>query len=72
MTLSTFITERLKITSKTRPLERLRPKTRDELRLLIEKELEFQGEDADLNFIDTSLITDMGSLFFGEKIETSK
>ena len=41
-----------------------RPATRKELRQLIDKELYKQGPDADLNFIDTSLITDMSWLFY--------
>lgn len=62
MSLSNFVIERLKITSNTQPL-RLRPKSKDELRSLIEQEIKQQGADADLNFIDTSLITDMSELF---------
>ncbi len=50
------------ITSRTKSLV-VRPATKDELRSLIEKELYYQGIDADLNFIDTSLITDMSNLF---------
>lgn len=44
---------------------KFRPKTKEELRKLIEKELKYQGLDADLNFIDTSMITDMSELFEG-------
>lgn len=44
---------------------KFRPKTKEELRNIIEKELERQGPDADLNFIDTSNITDMSELFEG-------
>ncbi len=62
MSLSNFITERLKITSNSRSL-RIKPTTYKELRSLIEQELKGQGPDADLNFIDTSEITDMSSLF---------
>lgn len=50
----------------------LNPKTRDELISLIGEELERQGPDADLNFIDTSLITDMSELFSGFNIENIK
>ena len=50
------------ITSQTKSLV-VRPTTKDELRSIIEKELYYQGLDADLNFIDTSLITDMSNLF---------
>lgn len=62
MSLSHFITERLKITSKTKSL-RVQPTSADELRSIIEREIKEQGPDADLNFIDTSEITDMSSLF---------
>lgn len=50
------------ITSRTKSLV-VRPATKDELRSLIEQELYYQGIDADLNHIDTSLITDMSLLF---------
>ena len=39
------------------------PTTRDELRNLIEQEIDRQGPDADLNHIDVSQITDMACLF---------
>ena len=42
---------------------KIRLKTKDELRSIIEVELKCQGPHADLNFIDTSEITDMSSLF---------
>ena len=67
MSLSKFITERLKITSNSKSANMLKPKTRDELISLIGEELERQGPDADLNFIDTSDITDMSYLF--EKLD---
>ena len=50
------------ITSKTKPL-RVQPTSKDELRSIIEQEIKHQGPDADLNFIDTSFITDMSYLF---------
>ena len=52
----------LHITQQTKSA-RLNPTTRNDLRDLIESELKRQGPDADLNFIDTSLITDMTDLF---------
>lgn len=52
----------IKITSKTKRLV-VRPTTWVELRQLIEQELRRQGPDADLNFIDVSLVTDMSGLF---------
>ena len=62
MSLSNYITERLKITSNTKPL-RLVPETREELYSLIEIELKEQGPDADLNHIDTHKIDNMNGLF---------
>ena len=52
------------ITSNTRSLC-VRSTSREQLRSIIKYELEHQGPDADLNFIDTSLITDMSELFYG-------
>ena len=72
MSLSTYITERLKITSKTKPANMLEPTSKDELRSIIEQELERKGPDADLNFIDTSLITDMSYLFYKLNIANIK
>ena len=40
------------------------PKTRDELKELVDQLIEERGNDADLNDIDTSSITDMHHLFF--------
>jgi len=59
------------ITSKTKSL-RLQPKTKNELKQLIEQELQRQGPDADLNFIDTSLIIDMSELFWPFDISNIK
>lgn len=52
----------IKITSKTRSLV-IKPILWGELRAIIEQELRTQGPDADLNFIDVSLVTDMSGLF---------
>lgn len=52
----------LHITTYTKSVK-VRPKTKDELRNLIFCEVSKQGSDADLNFIDTSKITDMSNLF---------
>ncbi len=43
-------------------ISQYRPKTKEELRNIIEAEIQKQGNKADLNIIDTSLITDMSSL----------
>src|SRR5574344_1890217 len=42
----------------------VQPKTKDELKTLINKTIEEQGTACNLNFIDTSLITDMSKMFF--------
>ena len=52
----------IKITSKTKSLS-VRPTSYTELRQIISQEIRTQGPDADLNFIDISLITDMMGLF---------
>ena len=43
------------------------PKTRDELKQLVYKLIKERGNEADLNDIDTSEITDMHYLFFKSK-----
>lgn len=59
------------ITSKTK-LFKVRPQTKSELRSIIKHELEKQGPDADLNFIDTSKITDMSNLFWSLNVRKIK
>ena len=61
----------LHITSNTKSA-RLQPNTLKELRDLVVSEIEEQGPDADLNFIDTSLITDMTDLFVNLPIHNIK
>ena len=48
-------------------LKRVQPKTKKELKTLIDKTIEEQGYACDLNFIDTSLITDMSYMFSDSK-----
>ena len=43
------------------------PKTRDELKELVDKLINERGNDADLNDIDTSAITDMNYMFYKSK-----
>ena len=64
-TLSTYITEGLKIGKKYRQNKtyNYHPKDRDELYQLLKKLIEERGKDADLNDIDTSGVTDMSYLF---------
>ena len=45
----------------------VQPKTKDELKYIIEDTIKEQGFNCDLNFIDTSLIKDMFRLFSGSK-----
>ena len=59
-----LVTERIHITSKTKSANIQIPTSEKQLVSLIEQELQRQGPDADLNFIDTSEITDMRGLFF--------
>ena len=53
---------KLRITHTTKSVGK-KPTTRNDLISIIEQELERQGPDADLNFIDTSEIDDMSLLF---------
>ena len=45
----------------------VQPKTEDELKDIIEDTIKEQGYNCDLNFIDTSKITDMSELFYNTK-----
>ena len=45
----------------------VQPKTEDELKDIIEDTIKEQGYNCDLNFIDTSKITDMSYLFYNTK-----
>lgn len=49
-----------------------KPKSKQQLRKLIEQELEQQGPNADLNHIDVSKITDMEKLFYKLDIRNIK
>ena len=60
------ILEKLKVSSK-RNLHTLFPKTKGELKQMIEDEISENGNECSLNHIDVSKITDMTDLFFGSK-----
>ena len=72
--LNQYIIEKLKINKSTN-LYHYHPKDKDELRSLIQELLKERGNDADLNDIDVSDITDMHELFYGldpHKIDISE
>ena len=43
------------------------PKTQDELKSMIEREIDINGNNCDLNHIDVSKITDMSYMFYESK-----
>ena len=66
--ISYYILERLHINKDTdNHYYNYHPKTRDELQELVYKLMEERGDDANLNDIDTSEITDMSELFYLSK-----
>ena len=66
--LKDIIVERLHINKDTGNRQyNYHPKTRDELKQLVYKLIKERGNEADLNDIDTSEITDMHYLFFKSK-----
>ena len=63
--LNTYITEKLILNKSNAKQEcHYHPKTKIELKDLLKKLLDERGEDANLNDIDVSQITDMSRLFF--------
>lgn len=61
-TLSSYITEKLKIGGDSDPYL-YHPADHDELKELVEKLINERGNDADLNDIDVSGVKDMGGMF---------
>ena len=61
-----YICERLHINKDIKSYN-YHPKTKDELKKLVNKLIKERGNKADLNDIDTSEITDMSALFYGSK-----
>ena len=62
--LNNFIQEKLVINKHSKVKYNYHPKSRDELKELVNKLIEERGNEADLNDIDTSNITDMTELFY--------
>ena len=62
-TLQNYITEKILINKNSKIVYNYHPKTKDELRKIIKQKIESEGNECDLNDIDTSNITDMSNLF---------
>ena len=62
-TLQNYITEKILINKNTKIGYNYHPKTKDELKDIIKQKIESEGNECDLNDIDTSNITDMSYLF---------
>ena len=62
-TLQHYITEKILINKNSKMPYNYHPKTKDELRKIIKQKIESEGNECDLNDIDTSNITDMSNLF---------
>ena len=62
-TLQHYITEKILINKNSKIPYNYHPKTKDELKDIIKQRIESEGNECDLNDIDTSNITDMSYLF---------
>ena len=65
--LNQYITEKIKLSDDRFPHYTFFPKTKDELKELVERLIYERGNEADLNDINTSQITDMCKLFAKSK-----
>ena len=62
-TLQNYITEKILINKNSKIAYNYHPKTKDELKAIIKQKIESEGNECNLNDIDTSNITDMSKLF---------
>ena len=62
-TLQNYITEKILINKNSKIAYNYHPKTKDELKDIIKQRIESEGNECNLNDIDTSNITDMSYLF---------
>ena len=62
-TLQNYITEKILINKNSKIPYNYHPKTKDELEDIIKQRIESEGNECDLNDIDTYNITDMSDLF---------
>ena len=62
-TLQHYITEKILINKNSKIVYNYHPETKDELKKIIKQKIEYEGNECDLNDIDTSNITDMSYLF---------
>ena len=62
-TLQNYITEKILINKTSKISYNYHPKTKDELEDIIKQRIKSEGNECDLNDIDTSSITDMSGLF---------
>ena len=61
--LQNYITEKILINKNSKISYNYHPKTKDELEDIIKRRIKSEGNECDLNDIDTSNITDMSHLF---------
>ena len=66
-TLQNYITEKILINKNSKIVYNYHPETKEELRKIIKQKIESEGNECDLNDIDTSNITDMSNLFAHSK-----
>ena len=65
--LQNYITEKILINKNSKTEYNYHPKTKDELKAIIKQKIESDGNECNLNDIDTSNITDMSFLFADSK-----